>query len=69
VGNVPRAVVSLDSFVWALYFDLFVANGLEIAGPYDVSDVFEPNHTLLIRDYYDLRPLGLWPDLKPDWPE
>ena len=68
VRAVPKAVVALDSLVWALYFDLFVANGLEIAGPYDVSDTFGPDRTLLIREYHDLAPLELWPDLKPKWP-
>jgi hypothetical protein len=58
----PRLVVALDSLIWALYYDVFVATGLEVAGPYDVSETFGPGRSLLIRDYFDLAPAELWPE-------
>jgi hypothetical protein len=59
-----RLSSSLLTLVWALYFFPWPNMGFEIHGPYDVSKIFGGNSILLIRDFFDLRPVDLWPNTK-----
>jgi len=58
--DISRLVVSLDSMIWALYYDVFIDAGMEYEGPYRLED----GSVLLIKDYFDLKPLGIWSTTK-----
>jgi len=61
---VPRLIVSLDSLIWSLYYDIFTAAGMDIHGPYDASGVLGSGRVVLVREYFDLAPSELWPEVK-----
>lgn len=59
-SQAARLSVSLDSLVWSLFFDVFVAGGLEISGPYPLAS----GEWLIVKDYFDLKPSALWPEFE-----
>jgi hypothetical protein len=59
LGLISRLVIALSSLVWSFYYDIYVEAGFEFHGPYDV-ELGGKKYSLLIRDYYDLRPTDLW---------
>ncbi len=53
--------LSLFGLVWAMYFDTFYYTGFSTHGPYRVSKKFGiKNGVLVISDYFNLRPVGIW---------
>lgn len=56
--------ITASNLCYTLYYDLFMAGGFFIHGPYDVTEKFGPKTILVIRDYHDISPTELWPDLK-----
>lgn len=56
--------VSLNLISWGLYTDLFPAMFFEYQGPYDVSYKFGGKSILVVRDFVDLKPAELWPEVK-----
>jgi hypothetical protein len=56
--------VSASNLCYTLYFDLFAAAGFYFHGPYDTSKKFGEGTTLIIRDYHDINPTELWPELE-----
>ncbi len=56
-----KLLVSLASLAYGLYTDATPSLCGEFHGPYDVSDRFGRGHTLLVRDYFNLKPTELWP--------
>jgi len=61
--KIHRLSSSLLSLMWTLYFYPWPNMGFEIHGPYDVSDILEKDYVLLIRDFFNPRPVDLWPQL------
>ena len=53
----------LWAFCEAVYY-LRRKSGESIHGPYDVSTYFEKNTNLMVRDYFFLKPMEIWPELK-----
>ncbi len=51
---------SLRNLMWGLYTDIFVNTGFEISGPYNL----ERHRQLVIRDFFDLKPVLIWPEVK-----
>lgn len=51
-----------QAHVWALLFYGWTDIGFEIHGPYDVSFDGRPSQ-LVVRDFFDLKPVLLWPEL------
>lgn len=47
--------ISLFGLVWSLFFDTFYYAGFNIHGPY-----LKAGKTLIINDYFDLKPLEIW---------
>lgn len=56
-------ITMANNICYTLYYDLFMTGGFYIHGPYDASKEFGEGAILLIRDYHDLNPKELWPDL------
>lgn len=56
--------ISANSMVYSLYFDPYMTGGFYIHGPYDVSPEFGGDALLLVREYHNLCPKELWPDLE-----
>jgi hypothetical protein len=53
-----------NNLCYTLYYDIFMTGGFYIHGPYDVSEKFGEGAILLIRDFHNLNPAELWPDLE-----
>ena len=53
-----------NNFCYTLFFDVFMVGGFVIHGPYDVSKRFGEGAVMLIRDYHNLFPKELWPELE-----
>jgi hypothetical protein len=62
-----RTSASCQALVWALYFYAWTDMGWEVHGPYDVTLPDGGRRRLLVRDYFDLAPSLLWPEIE-DWP-
>lgn len=52
------------SLAWSLYFYAWPNVGFEIHGPYEVQDEDGNKVKLLIRDFFDLKPISLWPSME-----
>ncbi|MDE1865877.1 MAG: hypothetical protein KGH94_04550 [Candidatus Micrarchaeota archaeon] len=59
-----KLLVSLASLAYSLYTDATPSLCGEFHGPYDVSERFGRGHTLIVRDYFNLRPHELWRHVK-----
>lgn len=57
---VARLIIFSSTMVWTLYYDCMAGNGLENHGPYDVSEYFGKNSILIIREFFNLKPVELW---------
>ncbi len=55
--------VTANNLCYTLFYDAFMAGGFYIHGPYDVSKKFGDSAMLVIRDYHDINPKDIWPDL------
>jgi hypothetical protein len=53
----------LNHYCYSLFFDIYMAGGFYLHGPYDVSKHFGSGASMLVRNYRDLCPLDLWPDI------
>jgi hypothetical protein len=53
-----------NNVVYSLFFDPYMTGGFYLHGPYDASAKFGDGAILLIREYQDLNPFVLWPNLK-----
>lgn len=62
-----RASACGQAMVWALYFYAWTDMGWEIHGPYDVRGPGGARGLLVVRDYFDLAPTLLWPEVT-GWP-
>ncbi len=52
-----------NNLCYTLFYDIYMAGGFYIHGPYDASQKFGEGTILLIRDYHNLDPRELWPEL------
>jgi hypothetical protein len=62
-----RASASGQALVWALYFYAWTDMGWEVHGPYDITLPTGQHRRLLVRDYFDIAPSLLWPEVE-QWP-
>lgn len=62
-----RASASGQAMVWGLYFYAWTDMGWEIHGPYQVQDPAGEPAVMIVRNYFDLAPSLLWPEVG-DWP-
>jgi len=67
VTTAYRASAAAQATVWGLFFYAWTDMGWEIHGPYDVTAPDGTPAALLVRDYFDLAPAILWPEIE-DWP-
>lgn len=56
--------VILNNYCYSLFYDIYMAGGFYMHGPYDVSKYFGSSTTMLVRNYRDLRPRDLWQDIQ-----
>jgi len=61
--KIASLIVGANNMCYTLYYDFFVAAGFYLHGPYDVSQKFGEETILLIRDYHNINPKDIWPDL------
>jgi len=54
--EIASLIVSLESLIWALYFDFSVCAGSEKHGPY----LADKKNVILVRNYFDLSPKEIW---------
>jgi len=55
--------VMANNVVYTTFFDPFMTGGFYIHGPYDACERFGDNTILVMREYHNLYPYELWPDL------
>ena len=55
--EIAKLILTLESLIWTLYYDLFPCAGSERHGPYSI----EKENVILIRDYFNLNPNEIWP--------
>ncbi len=53
--------VNLFTLNWSFYTDYYGADGSERHGPYPVEDNFGADTKLLVRDFFNLKPVEIWP--------
>ncbi|PIN89254.1 hypothetical protein COU60_03795 [Candidatus Pacearchaeota archaeon CG10_big_fil_rev_8_21_14_0_10_34_76] len=53
-----------NNVVYTTLFDTYMTGGFYLHGPYDASEKFGTGAILVVRDYHDLCPKTLWPDLE-----
>jgi len=57
--------LALFGLVWSFYFDVFTYTGLSVHGPYKVfAKKFGASKKLIINDYFNLRPVEIWPEAR-----
>lgn len=56
--------VMTNNLIYTTFFDPWMTGGFYIHGPYEANDKFEENAILLVREYHDLNPKNIWPDLE-----
>lgn len=61
--NLGRLYMALGNLINGLYNDLVTDMGWEVYGPYDVTKIFSRRATLLIKDFPNLKPIELWPEI------
>lgn len=62
---IRRFNLAIFSLVWSFYFDVFTYTGFSLHGPYKVpAKKFGINMNLIINDYFNLRPVEIWPEAK-----
>jgi len=55
-GKIAELIVNLNGLIWSNYYDIFIARGMEIGGPYKFGEC-----TVIVRDYFDIFPDKIWP--------
>ena len=55
--EISKLVLTLESLVWTLFYDLFPETGGERHGPYPVGN----KKVIMIRDYFNLDSREIWP--------
>ncbi|MBU0467148.1 MAG: hypothetical protein KJ718_05925 [Nanoarchaeota archaeon] len=58
-----------NNLAYTLFYDTFVTGGFYIHGAYDARDIFGEGAVLVVRDYHDLNPTEIWPDLEMPFSE
>lgn len=61
-------VVTSNNLCYTLFYDVFITSGAYFHGPYDVTEKFGENCSLVVREYVDICPSDLWPGLKKMMP-
>lgn len=62
---IKRFNLALFGLVWSFYFDVFTYTGLSTHGLYKPpAKKFGKNKIMVINDYFNLRPLGIWTEAK-----
>ena len=62
--KIANLTVTANNVCYTLFLDIFMAGGFYIHGPYDASELFGEGAILVVRDYYDLDPRELWPEIE-----
>src|SRR6185503_14851655 len=53
-----------QALIWSLYFYGWTDVAFEIHGPYRVTGADGGDRDLIVREFFDLRPLALWPEIE-----
>ncbi|MEK6925364.1 MAG: hypothetical protein AABW71_03965 [Nanoarchaeota archaeon] len=56
--------VMANNLVYTTFFDPYMTGGFYLHGPYEAKEKFGENTILLIREYHNLQPKELWPELE-----
>src|SRR3989344_7021442 len=52
--------VDLVGYIWSIYWPYFPSAGYETYGPYNTSELFGSSTNLLIKRFYNLKPIEVW---------
>ncbi|MFA5992912.1 MAG: hypothetical protein WC796_04360 [Candidatus Pacearchaeota archaeon] len=56
--------IAANNLSYTLFYDIFMTGGFYLHGPYNVKQFFGKNTIMIIRDYHNLNPKELWPELE-----
>ncbi len=62
--SIASLTISSNNLCYTLYYDDYMTGGFYFHGPYDVSKNFGEGAIMIIREYHNLNPIELWPELK-----
>lgn len=63
INSVQKTSATIHGLNWSLYFYAWPDTGFEIHGPYDIN-LNGKKFRLLVRDFFDARPVPLWDSMK-----
>jgi hypothetical protein len=62
--SIYKVSASAKSLIWSLFFYGWDDVGYEIHGPYEIKTENGRKYQLLITDYFNLKPILLWPEIE-----
>lgn len=62
--QVSILTIAANNLSYTLLYDIFMTGGFYLHGPYNVEKFFGKNTIMIIREYHNLNPKELWPDLE-----
>ena len=62
--EIANLIVQTNNLCYSLYYDIFMAGGFYIHGPYPTTTEFGKDTILLIREYHNLQPKDIWSDIQ-----
>ena len=63
-SKIASLIVTANNLAYTLFYDIFMAGGFYIHGPYNSTKEFGRNTCMIIREFHNLNPKELWPELK-----
>ncbi len=61
--SVANLIVTSTHLCYSLFYDLYQTAGFYIHGPYDMSEKFGQGAILVVREYHNINPRDIWPEL------
>lgn len=62
--SIHRVSASLHALMWSLYFYGWSDVGFEFHGPYEITSVDGTELKLIVRDFFDTKPILLWESME-----
>ncbi len=59
--DIASLIVHTNNVCYSLYYDIFMAGGFYLHGPYHAQGHFGRDTCLVVREYHNLSPKELWP--------
>ncbi len=62
--KIGSLIVTANNLCYTLFFDSWMSQGFYSHGPYEVTEKFGENTTLIVREYTNFQPKEIWPELE-----